>query len=554
MLTVAKVTANGAGGYAEYLDGRAEPTALGDYYLKDGERVEAPGRWAGGADWLGCDADLPVTGEVLRELMAVRNPRTGHALRPVGGNGEAVAALDATFSSPKSVSEAWALADSELRERIEAAHEQAIDRALHYATRTVAMVRERLDRQTVERRTPTGLIATSWRHTTARAVADRPPDPQLHSHVLLHGAMRGDGRVVAIDSRAWLVHRRELGAAYRTELAHELNRLGFAIQRGTGRGGRYFEIEGIPAELVDRWSSRHHQVKEAIDARVEEKRAALGELISAGGPGAREAAARLERLQVGARLSAAEDRLLTTATRSPKTALVTHADLDRHWAQTARAVGLDGVGVDGLRSERRPPAAADDRVLLSRLTEFDATFSETEARAVALEASAGVSIRGALWRLAELRHEGEVIGLRDGRETTWAHRDTERETVAAAERLAGGRVTPIAGQLVVRETAKLDAHLRRQGGGLADEQHEVLALACSDRQLVVIEGHAGTGKSTVLSGIARSHQAGGRQIITTSTAALAAQRLAADLQQAGVDASPYSTAAFTPPSRAGTLT
>jgi conjugative relaxase-like TrwC/TraI family protein len=260
VLTVAKVTANGAGGYAEYLDGRAEPTVLGDYYLKDGERVEVPGRWAGGAGWLGCDAELPVTGEVLRELMAVRHPQTGQALRPVGGNGQAVAAIDATFSAPKSVSAAWALADGGLRERIEAAHEQAIDRALGYATRTVAMVRERVDRQTVQRVTPAGLIATSWRHTTARAVADRPPDPQLHSHVLLHGALRRDGRVVAIDSRAWLAHRRELGAAYRTELAQELHRLGFQVQRATGRGGRYFKIEGIPAKLIDRWSSRHHQV------------------------------------------------------------------------------------------------------------------------------------------------------------------------------------------------------------------------------------------------------------------------------------------------------
>jgi hypothetical protein len=233
---------------------------------------------------------------------------------------------------------------------------------------------------------------------------------------------------------------------------------------------------------------------------------------------------------------------MTTATRSPKQALATNGDLDRHWAQTARTIGRDSVRVDRLRAERTPPAAADDRVLLARLTEFDATFSETEARAVALEASAGVPVRGALRRLAQLRHDGEVIGLRDGRETTWTHRAIERETVAAAERLAAGRVTAIDGELVVRETARLDGELRRQGGGLAGEQREALALACSDRQLVLIEGRAGTGKSTVPSGVARSHQAAGRQIITTSTAALAAHRLAADLHHAGVDARAYSTA------------
>ena len=111
-----------------------------------------------------------------------------------------------------------------------------------------------------------GVVATSWRHTTARAVEDQVPDPQLHSHVLLHAAVRRDGRLVAIDSRSWLVHQREVGAAYRTELARELDRLGFMVQRGTGRGGRYFEIDGVPQGLLDRWSSRHHQVRSAIRA------------------------------------------------------------------------------------------------------------------------------------------------------------------------------------------------------------------------------------------------------------------------------------------------
>ena len=45
----------------------------------------------------------------------------------------------------------------------------------------------------------------------------------------------------------------------------------------------------------------------------------------------------------------------------------------------------------------------------------------------------------------------------------------------------------------------------------------------------MIEGQAGTGKSTVLQAVARAHQTDGRQVIVTSTAALAAQRLAADL-------------------------
>jgi len=541
VLTVAKVTAGVAGIYADYLEGKAQAPELGDYYLKDGERVEAPGRWAGGAWIVGGDPGRAVSGDQLRALMAVRRPDTGELLRRVGGSGEAVAAIDATFSVPKSVSAVWALAGPQLRAEIERAHERAVDQALGYAVGHVAMVRERVDASTVIHSRAADVIATSWRHTTARAVDGRPADPQLHSHVLLHAAVRRDGRVVAIDSRSWLVHRRELGAAYRSELARGLSELGFGIERGTGRGGRYFELDGVPVRLLDRWSSRHHQVREAIEQRLSEKRAALCAIVAAGGPEARDAREQLRRLR---RLSAGEDRYLTSSSRAAKDRLITHGDLDRHWSQTARSLGIDAAGVERLQESRRPVAVAGDRELLARLTEFDATFTDRDARAVALEASAGVGIEASLDALERLRVSGRLLALADGSHTTSAHRAIERETVSAAARLAGARLDPIPPGLVDREALALDRELKGRGGCLSEQQRQALELACADRQLVVIEGQAGTGKSTVLAAVARAHQADGRQIIVTSTGALAAQRLADDLANAGVTASSYSTIAL----------
>jgi conjugative relaxase-like TrwC/TraI family protein len=545
VLTVAKVTSANAAGYAEYLEGRSQPAALGDYYLKDGERVEAPGRWVRGAEAVRCDPDQPVGGGVLRRLMAVRRPDTGLALRRAGGNGEVVAAIDATFSAPKSVSAMWAVASEELRDQIEQAHEAAIDRALGYAIGVVAMVRERVDAGTVVKANALGVIATSWRHTAARAVAGQPPDPQLHSHVLLHAAIRRDGQVVAIDSRAWFVHRRELGAAYRTELARELADLGFGIRRGTGRGERYFEIDGVPAQLIDRWSSRHHQVQQAITARVRDKQRALQAVVAAGGPDAELAARRLEELRATGRVGAAEDRLATTATRSAKQPqLVTRGDLDAYWAREGRSHGLTPNSLGQLRAGEQALQPAADRALLARLTEFDATFSEREARAVALEASAGVSIDRSLWAMHQLRTSGELLPLADGRETTRQHRRAERETVTVAGRLSVGRVAAIPRGLVAQATRRLDEQLGASGARLSDSQREAVILACSEAQLVVIQGQAGTGKSTVLTGVARAHQADGQTIIVTSTAALGAHRLATDLAIAGVAADAYSTSAL----------
>jgi conjugative relaxase-like TrwC/TraI family protein len=544
MLTVAKITQRAAAEYAEYLEGKAQASELGDYYLKDGERVEAPGRWAAGARAVGCDPTKAVTGDQLRALLAVRRPDTGGELRRAGGSGGAVAALDATFSAPKSVSAAWAVADIGLRARIERAHEAAIDRALEYSVRHVAMIRERVDTGAVVHSKPNDLVATSWRHTTARGVDGRAPDPQLHSHVLLHAAVRRDGRIVAIDSRSWLVHQREVGAAYRTELARGLHQLGFEIRRGTGRGGRYFELAGIPQGLVDHWSSRHHQVQAAIRARFTDQEAALEAIIAAGGPDSRGAEQRLALLQRYGQLAPAEERFMSTTTRMAKTR-ATKLELDEHWRNAGRRHRLDRTEFGRLRAARPQLRPAARNELLEGLTEFDAKFHAREARAVALERCAGLPITPALDALRDLRSTGDIFVLADGTGTTRQHRNLETGTVALAARLAGTAVAALDPKLVARECERLDRELRQHGGRLSEEQWRAIELGCGTRALVVIEGQAGTGKSTTLIGIARAHHACGRELIVTSTAALAAERLALELTAAGVESTRYSTAALT---------
>jgi conjugative relaxase-like TrwC/TraI family protein len=545
VLSVAKVTSSAAGGYAEYLEGKTHASNLGDYYLKDGERTEAPGRWAGGADHFAIDPHRPVTGQQLHTLMDVRRPDTGAELRRVGGTGEAVAAIDATFSAPKSVSAVWALASPEMRARIEHAHETAVDRALTYATEQVPMLRRRVNQDTAIHEKATGLVATSWRHTTARAVEEQVPDPQLHSHVLLHGAVRRDGRIVAIDSRAWLVHRREVGAAYRTELARELNQLGFAVQRATGRGQRYFELAGVPQPLIDRWSSRHHEVQAAIRDRLADQAHELHATITTGGPAAVDAARQLEALMESGQLSPKQERMMATASRGAKVP-VTIADLDSAWQTTGHAHRLSRERVQVLRRQTLTPllpaSAADVR---AGLTEFDATFPARDARAVALERSAGAPIQHALEQLRALRASDEILVLADRTGTTREHRGRERTVVAITQRLTQTQVTPLPTQAAEREADRLDRELSVRGGRLSDEQRTAIHLGCGARPLVIIQGQAGTGKSTALTGIARAHQACGQQILVTSTAALASERLATELSGNGVDCHAYSTAALT---------
>jgi len=490
VLTVAKVAGSGAAAYGQYLEGRTQAAEAGDYYLQAGERVEAPGRWAlgpQGAATLGVDASRVVAAEQFRELMAVRNPGTGAALRAGGAGGEAVAAIDATFSAPKSVSAVWALGSPELRAQLEVAQERAVTAALGHATEFVPMVRRRVDRSTVLRETPAELIASSWRHTTARAVAGRPPDPQLHSHVVLHAAVRqGDGKVVAIESRAWLVHQREIGAAYRATLAQELGQLGFQVQAQTGRGGRYFELSGVPSGLIERWSGRHRQVRDAIEQRLSERLSELRAQVDAGGPDAGAAQGRLAALERSGQLMPAEQRAVAMATRAGKGQLVTAGDLDYAWWQAASEYGFDARGVQALQVHSPVLELGDgelDRRILERLTEFDATFAPRQARAVALEAVAGGDPAAGLAALSRLHERREILELVDGRQTTRSHRRMERAAVAAAGGLADGEAVAIPEPLVDAEVAALQAELAASGGELADEQQRAVRVACSDRRL-----------------------------------------------------------------------
>ena len=341
------------------------------------------------------------------------------------------------------------------------------------------------------------------------------------------------------SSRALFVHQRELGAAYRNVLATELGRLGLGIERGTGRGGRFFEVVGVPRALREAWSSRHRQVQDAIRARVERRHAQLAAVSDLAPSGV----AVLER---PSGLSPAEERVAALESRAPKDGVRTEGDLDRTWWQTAHAHGFDARSVEQLRRAARTPLreAEIDRAVTVALTEFDATFATREARATALEQTSGLGLHAAHEALGRLSRRGELLALADGRLTAHAHRTRERETVELAERLAAVRLAPIDPAATRSELAATDARLRAAGGELSGEQTRAMRAGCSDRQLLVIEGQAGTGKSTVLAAVARVHQQTGRRVVVTSTGALAAERLACDLRAVGVDARAYSTAAL----------
>jgi conjugative relaxase-like TrwC/TraI family protein len=499
-MSTASIAAGKGGGYARYLEGKTAPDLRGDYYLSpEGEPTQAPGRWLATPDTL---ARLGIEGTTVEgkdfiALMEGRHPRSGGWLRPEGAGGGRGGGIDVTFSAPKSVSVTWALGDETERREIEAAHAAAVEQVMGHLRETVPTVRRRYSGQVVEEHAQ-DLLAAEYRHTTARGVMDGDvPDPQLHSHVVVTSAIREDGRLVAVASRPIFRSACELGAYYRSALAHELRERGYRVERGTGRYGRYFEIEGVPRSMLDAFSQRSCEVARA----AERFRAKWGRAPERG-----------------------ELRRLKLENRKAKV-LVTRADLQFAWSETAARFQTPAERDQGEAErvlDRRP---LEDRVE-ERLTERAATFESGELRAVLLEQSAGdLSPQDALAFAGTMIAECRVLPLEGGLMTTLTVRAREQ----AIERRFPGLAEPSGRD--VEESARMiasDELAERIGGRLTDEQTHAVEVITGPGRGAILVGPAGTGKGVVIDAAARAEQHTGHQTLGIAVSGSTAQRLGYD--------------------------
>ncbi len=500
-MTAASIGATKAGGYARYLQGKTMTPDRGDYYLHpSGEPTQTSGRWLSAPGTLatfGIDG-TEVDGEHFIALMEGRHPRTGAWIRPAGANGERGGGIDLTFSAPKSVSAAWALGDSAERRRLEEAHAHAVKRTLAHLLSAVPAVRRRRDGKVIEQ-PARDLVAAEYRHTTARGTLQgEPPDPQLHSHLVITSAVREDGRLVAVASRPLFRAARELGAHYRSALADELTGAGYGIRAGTGRDGRYFEIDGVPQPLIDAYSARSREVAAAAERfRAEHGRAPeRGEL-----------------------------RKLKLENRRAKQP-VTRIELQRHWRNIARKHGYNRRTVRERAQQTKPRRRELDASIEQQLTARAATFDHSQLRAVALEQTAGqLSPEKALSRVGRMLNDGRVLQLAGGLLTTRALRASERTIELRLKRLAASRA-PSPRERDLRHAA--DRVAERIGAPLSNEQEEALRLIGGSNRVAVLLGPAGTGKGVVIDAAARAEQHVGRETIGIAVSGSTAQRLGRD--------------------------
>lgn len=481
-----------------------------DYYSGRGE---VPGRWVGsGARLLGLAGELDT--DQMSALMDGKHPASGERLAVRSGRCS-IAALDLTFSAPKSVSVLFAVGDQRLSQALVNAHEEAVGAALSYLEREACRVRRGHEGTKAEReagdprgwqrlRTEPagGFVAAAYRHRMSRA-----QDPQLHTHVVCANMARGrDGRWTALDGRPIYEHAKAAGCVYEAHLRSAVRERVPWAEWGPVRQG-IAELTAVPEPVRDEFSQRRRRILE----RERELEAA------------------------GVAVGFAGRERIAYATREAKRDIP-----DRDWREAIFARAAEhGLGRPELEALSRLPAAAlrpgvREASLAAELfapTGLTANQNTFHRRDVVVAVSCSHVDGARAEKIAELTermlHDSVVVPVTGGLDPKF----TTRELIVAEK-----AVIDHAEQGRSRRCALLDERLVLQaidGLRLSGEQRMVVgAITSSGNRIDTIEALAGTGKTTCAGALREAYERAGYRVVGAAPTARAARELK---ERAGIE-------------------
>jgi hypothetical protein len=508
-------------------------------------------------------AALPLTLEETERAAAVEAIEQVERSRP---RRSAVAGFDLTFTAPKSASVLWALGDPSIQQAVAEAHEAAVEAVLGLVEERFLFTRTGVH-SCAQVRTR-GLIATAFDHFDTRAgdpnlhrrlrraepskracEPARAPEPiepvdrREHTHVVIANKVQGlDGVWRSVDGQ--VLHRAAVACSeiYDDLFADALaTRLPISwSQRDRGpRRTPGFEIDGIDDSLLAMFSRRSAAIGVELDELVEAFTAARGR-----------APDRVEVLRL---------RQQATLNSRPDKQVRPVAEMVAGWQ--ARAILATGntpneLVAAALCASTTPAPAASVEVLaavvLNGVEQRRSTWTRTNLLAEAARATRHLRLPDAAARIELLdqvvdaalagcialdppalfhsparftRPDGASVFDRPEEHafTTTRVLDAEADLLDALEE-AGAPTVP---------DSVLDALSRPMPGQrLAPDQHAAITgIAGSGRQLDVLVGPAGTGKTRTLAILARAwaHAHGPNSVIGLAPSSAAAAALGVSL-------------------------
>lgn len=485
------------------------PAAASSYYVRGVEyylgTVEPFGRWYAPAG----NFELVNGAEVERaafERLYAGLGVDGETLLSQGNRADRVPAFDVTFSAPRSVTLAWAFAQPERKAAIEAAQERAVRAALTTIEREAIWARRGKGGQVLE---PVALSAALFQHGESRPAEHEDGrvfcDPNLHTHaVILNLATRADGSIGAIHSKILRDWKMAAGAQYHAALAHEMETLGFAIDR-VGYNGT-FELAGVSDELIRYFSARRKEIEDELAEH-----------------------------QTTSRSAAALASAITRATREAKSDAGTRSR-EEVWAEAAAAhgVAVQSFAENVRQQGRQPEFELGEQLLAERLAALPSELTQTRSvferrdliRAVsAALVGTGLPAERTSGEVERLLLDGAIVEI--GRDPIGFPRYSTAEMVAIER-----QIVDVARGLARHADKGIDQDaliVRCNAAGLSSEQRDAALAATASQAIAIIEGAPGSGKTTTLGPVVDAYREAGYRVLGAASAWRIARMLETDL-------------------------
>ena len=462
---------------------------------------------------------------------------------------------DITLSAPKSVSlEALVMGDR----RVIRAHDEAVRAALGFVEAELLQTR---GWDPATRRRPrvsaNGMVVAGFRH-----LASRDQDPQLHTHCVLANMTRtASGEWRSVEPTRIRRSQKLIGAYYRNELARRLQALGMAVSPTLVGRVPGFELAGYERSFIDAFSGRRRAIledleqkeqpytaentqKAALRTRRHKEDRTLADLVPEWR--ARAQALGLVRERMALRPPRPLDPLTGERVRVPRVpapdlpaneirsqkrapALPALPRQPRDGAAVGAEARLTGAGFRApaelsLKPERGVLEAVARAV--AHVEERRTAIPEAEIRAVALGHAPGRYTLAAIdAAIARLVRDGELIEVeRRGMDRAFV---TDRAVKAERRVLASMRAGRGKGMALANGEM---VEKRLEPSRLTQGQREAVRTVLLSNDLVIgVQGHAGSGKTTMLSEV--KELLGERKIQGLAPSAVAARVLA---REAGI--------------------
>lgn len=505
--------------YYQDAQGQAQETTRWGGRLASDDKLQLAGKAVSKEDMLALAAGFSPSGEALcrnagaKPREVVKTDRKGNVKIDKEGNpitkleGGHRVGFDLTFSAPKPFSVAFAIAEGAERDAILEAHRRAVAVSMGWLESLVETRRGTGGREVIS---VDGLIYMQADHLSSRDL-----DMNLHTHTLVFGVARGsDGKWGTFDAAELYRHRWAADAIYKNELAANMRELGYAIETvrelnddKEETGQVHWKVAGISDELCQTFSKRReailaYQAEHGVDAQT-----------------------------------------ANLATRRHKDE-PSYAEMTAMWKQAMEGLPEGMVPTtDELKRQRDSLVESKTREeILEKLHENEAVFCDHELLGVlAMEHAGRLRFRELVAKADEFKQQAGLVRIdaakiadedrgvslsRVHTETRYAAKwmvDWEQEVVHRVEARKDEEHQKLPQPLVEKTIA---AYEKRKGFTLSDEQRAgIRNLTTETGGVAILEGFAGTGKTTVSDVYSEAFRAQGRRMLGVAVSNAAAKKL-----------------------------